>query len=210
MSYLRRTAPLLLALTLLGLAAVLALLAVDVRAWQGKVTRDDLVFLTHRSQLGLWRTPAVLPGDPARSLLGADDAVSYRQALQFFWISRVGGTTAGQPDLAAERVVTEERLQGVLATGATRAERSTAANLLGVMTITTPAADSATQKETLERAKLYFTQAVREDPGDTAAKVNLELVLRIGSPVKAVLDQDARGGFGSGGANGLGPVGGGY
>jgi hypothetical protein len=209
-NYLRRVLPLLFAVILLGLAAVLGLLAVDVRAWQGRVTRDDLVFRTHRSQLGLWRTPAVLPGDPARSLLGADDAVLYRQALQFFWISRVGGTTAGQPDLAAERVVAEERLQGILATGATRAERSTAANLLGVMTITTPAADSATQKETLQRAKLYFTQAVREDPGNTAAKINLELVLRIGNPIKAQLDQDARGGFGSGGANGIGAVGGGY
>jgi len=210
MSFLRRVLPLLLALTLLALAALLALLAVDVRAWQGRVTRDDLAFRTHRSQLGLWRTPALLPGDPARSLLGADDAVLYRQALQFFWISRVGGTTAGQPDLAAERVVAVERLQGVLDSGATRAERSTAANLLGVMTISTPAADSATQKQTLERAKLFFTQAVREDPTNTAAKINLELVLRIGSPVKTQLDQDARGGFGSGGANGLGPVGGGY
>ena len=210
MKLLRRVAPLVLALTLLALAVVLALVAVDVRAWQSRLTRDDLTFQTHRSQLGLWRTPALLPGDPARSLLGADDAVLYRQALQFFWISRVGGTTAGQPDLAAERVVAEERLQNVLADGETRVERSTAANLLGVMTITTPAADSATQKETLQRAKLYFTQAVREDPSNTAAKSNLEIVLRIGSPVKAQLDQDARGGFGAGGANGLGPVGGGY
>jgi hypothetical protein len=119
-------------------------------------------------------------------------------------------STGGQPDFAAERVVTEEKLQSLLQTASTREERSNAANLLGVMTVTAPAADTATELEGLDRARLLFTQAVRENPSNYAAKVNLELVLRIGAPDKVKIDQDARGGFGSGGSSGVGAIGGGY
>jgi hypothetical protein len=210
MNRLRRAVPLALAVALLGLAALLALLAVDVRAWQGRFTRDDLRFRAHQSHLGLWRSPAVLPDDPARSLLGVDDALSYRRGLELFWFSRVGVSTGGQPDLAAERVVAEERLQALLENGATREERSNAANLLGLMTVTAPAADTPTELEGLQRARVYFTQAIREDPSNYAAKANLELLLRIGNPGKIRIDQDARGGFGAGGSSGVGHIGGGY
>lgn len=210
MRYLRRAFPLIAAVVLVGLAVVLALLAVDVRAWQGRMTRDDLRFRAHQSHLALWHNPTMLPGDPAGALLGIDDAVSYRRGLQLFWYSRVGVSTGGQPDFAAERVVTEEKLQTLLETASTPEERSNAANLLGVMTVTAPAADTATELEGLDRARLLFTQAIRENPANYAAKVNLELVLRIGAPAKVKIDQDARGGFGSGGSSGVGAIGGGY
>ena len=210
MSRVRRMLPLLVAAVLLGLATVLALLAVDVRAWQGRITRDDLRFRAERSHVGLWRSPAILPSDPARSLLGLDDGLAYRRAVQLFWFSRVGSSTGGQADLAALRVVAEERLQELSETAATAAERSNAANLLGVMAVTTSAADSPTQKATVARARQYFERAVVEDPTNYAAKLNLELALRLERPGKSRLDQDARGGFGFGGANGIGVVGGGY
>ncbi|HKU57849.1 MAG TPA: hypothetical protein VJP41_12605 [Gaiellaceae bacterium] len=206
----RRFLPLVAAIVLIGLAVVLALFASDVRAWQGRVTRDDVRFRAQRSRIGDWRTPTVLPGDPARSVLGLDDALAYRRALQLFWLSTVGASTAGQADLAELRVVAEAQLQTLADSAATRQERSTAANLLGVMAVTTSAADSPTQKATVERAKHYFGLAVREDPSSYAARLNLELALRLEKPGKSRLDQDARGGFGFGGANGLGVVGGGY
>jgi hypothetical protein len=57
MSSFRRLLPLLVAVTLLGLAVLLALFAVDVRAWQGRVTGDDLRFRAAQSRLGLWHSP---------------------------------------------------------------------------------------------------------------------------------------------------------
>lgn len=207
---LRRAFPLVVAVVLLGLAAVLAVFATDVHAWQGRISRDDMRFRAERSRLGFWNSPAVLPGDPARSVLGLDDALSYRHALQLFWLSNVGASTAGQADLAQLRVVAEEQLQTLADSAATREERSTAANLLGVLAVTTSAADSPTQKATVERARHYFELAVVENPANYAAKLNLELTLRLEKPVKSRLDQDARGGFGFGGANGLGVVGGGF
>jgi len=206
---LRRALPLVVAVVLLGLAAILALFAADVRAWQGTLTRDDIRFRAERSHVGFWRSPAILPGDPARSLLGLDDALAYRRVLQLFWLSNVGASTAGQADLAQLQVVAEEQLQTLADTAATPEERSNAANLLGVMAVTTSAADSPTQKATVARAKRYFKLAVVEDPANYAAKLNLELALRLEKPTRSKLDQDARGGFGYGGANGVGVVGGG-
>lgn len=210
MSRLRRGVPLVVALVLCGIAAGLALFAANVRAWQGTFTRDDLRFRVQRAHIGVWTSPTALPGDPARWLLGLDDALTYRRALQLFWLSNVGASTGGQADLAQLRTVAEERLQTLSETAATPTERSNAANLLGVMAVTTSAADSPTQKATVARARQYFGLAVVEDPSSYAAKVNLELTLRLERPRRSQLNQDARGGFGYGGANGLGVVGGGY
>lgn len=208
MKRLRRALPLASAIVLLGLATILVLFAFDVRAWQGALTHGDVSFRAQRSHVGLWRSPAVLPGDPARSLLGLDDALSYRRALQLYWLQRGGASTGGQADLAATRVAAETQLQRLMTSAATREERSNAANLLGVMTVNAPE-NSATQKQEIATARRYFQQAVIADPTNYDAKINLELLLRVAHPGKNKLDQDARGGFGYGGANGVGVVGGG-
>jgi hypothetical protein len=205
---LRRALPLVATVVLFGLATVLALFASDVRAWQGALTHSDLRFRSQRSHIGLWHSPAILPADPARSVLGLDDALSYRQAVQLYWFSTVGASTGGQADLAATRVAAQTELQALMASAATRQERSTAANLLGVMTVTAPS-NSSTQKEEIATAKRYFEQAVVLNPRNYDAKMNLELLLRVAHPGKSKLNQDARGGFGFGGANGVGVVGGG-
>jgi hypothetical protein len=209
MKRIRRALPLIVAVVLLGLATVFALFAADVRAWQGTLTESDLRFRAQRSHPGLWRSPAVLPTDPARSVLDLGDALSYRRALQLFWFSNVGSSTGGEADLAATRVTAETDLQTLMTSGATAEERSNAANLLGVMTVTAPA-NSPTQKEEIKTAIGYFQQAVIANPRNYEAKLNLELLLRVARPSKSKLDQDARGGFGFGGSNGVGVKGGGF
>ncbi|HEX3453770.1 MAG TPA: hypothetical protein VHS03_04025 [Gaiellaceae bacterium] len=209
MRRLRRALPLVFAVVLIGLAAFFALLASDVRAWQGTLTQSDLHFRAQRSHVGFWRSPATIPGDPARALLGLDDALSYRRALQLYWLSTSGSSTGGQADLAATRVDAETELQTLMASAATAQERSTAANLLGVMTVTAPS-NSSTQKEEIATARTYFKRAVVLDPRNYDAKMNLELLLRVAHPGKSELNQDAHGGFGYGGANGVGVVGGGF
>ena len=209
MRRLRRALPLVAAAVLLGLAAVLALFASDIRAWQGAVTNSDLRFRAQRSHIGLWRTPTVLPGDPARSAARPRrrPLVSAGGAALLAAASRARARAA-RPDLAATRADAESQLQRLMTTAATAQERSTAANLLGVMTVTAPAS-SPTQKSEISFATHYFKQAVIDDPRNIDAKLNLELLLRIVRPGKNRLDQDARGGFGFGGANGVGVVGGG-
>lgn len=198
------------ALVLLVLAAVFALLAVDVRAWQGTLRRDDVRFTADHSRKGLWRSPAILPGDPAEHILGLGDALAYRNALQLFWFGQAGGVHNASASVTEIRVSTENALQVLADRARTSAERSRAADLLGVMTITTPAADNATQVQTLERAEAYFQQAIEADPTNFAAKLDLELLLRLERPAKTRFGKDAQGGFGAGGSEGSGVVGGGF
>ena len=210
MRLLRRSVPLAGALVLLGLAAAFVLLAVDVRAWQGTLKRDDVRFTALHSRPDFWSSPAILPGDPARTLLGLGDGLAYRRALQSFWLSEIGVARAGSGSLTEIRVATQEHLQALVDHARTGAERSGAANLLGVMTITTPAADNATQAQTLLRAAAFFRQAIVDDPTNYPAKINLELVLRLGRPGKSHFGADAHGGLGSGGSQGASAIGGGY
>lgn len=210
MTLLRRVRPLVPALLLLAVAAVFALLAVDARAWQSTLRRDDVRFNANYSQPGLWRSPSILPGDPAEHLVGLGSALAYRHGLQLFWLTQFGGARAYTGSVSETRVSTENELQAVADGANTGAERSRAANLLGVMTITTPSADSATQVQTIERATAYFQQAVEADPTDYAAKLNLELVLRLQRPAKTRFGADAKTGLGTGGSHGAGVVGGGY
>ena len=209
MKRLRRALPFIAGLVLMGLATVAALFAFDVHAWQGAFTQGDLRFRAQRSHIGLWSSPAVLPADPARAVLGIGDALAYRRAVQLYWFSQKGASTGGQADLAATRTAAETQLQRLLTSAATPGERSNVANLLGVMTVTAPE-NSATQKQEIAAAIRYFAQAASDDPTNYDAKANLELLLRIAHPGKNKLDQDARGGFGFGGANGVGVVGGGF
>jgi hypothetical protein len=206
----RRFRPLIVPLVLLVVAALFALLAVDVHAWQTRLHRDDVRFTARPFQANLWRSPAILPGDPAEHLVGLDNDLAFRRALQLFWLSQVGVQHISSGSVTETRVTAENDLQAIIDSHKTGAQRSNAANLLGVLTITTPAADNATQVQTLTRAMGYFQQAVVADPTNYAAKANLELLLRLQRPAKTRFGKDARGGFGSGGSHGAGVIGGGF
>lgn len=210
MRRLRRFLPLVASVVLLGLATALVLLALDVRGWQRVLANDDIRFRVTPARPLLWRSPAYLPGDPASAILGLGDAVDFRRALQSFWHNEVGVVRSRGHDLSVARLATQTRLQA-LATGArTAVERSDAADLLGVITITTTATDKATLEDILNRSEQYFRLAIADNPENWGAKVNLEMVLRLKRPGKSHFGKDARGGFGFGGSEGKGIVGGGF
>lgn len=210
MRILKRSIPLVVAAILLGVATFLVLLALDVRGWQRSLAHDDARFLGRPSLTGLWKSPAALPGDPARWLLGLDDALTFRQALQGFYLNELGTLKSNGTDLSAARVGTQTQLEQLAQTGRTAAERSDAANLLGIMTITTTSTDTATLMEILSRSEEDFRHAIAENPSSWAAKANLEIVLRLARPGKSKFGADARGGFGFGGSEGAGVTGGGF
>ena len=211
MSAVRRHRRALAALLCAGLATLLLLFALDVRTWQSTLTRDDLRFRALRGHVGLWQPTTVLPGDPAGSLLGVDDPLAYRHGLQLFWYSRVGADPQTRADLPTTRAQAEATLQQLIDGGRTREERSMAANLLGVLVVSTPDPnDRKSQSQTLQRAATIFQQAVRLDSSNYDAKLNLEVVLRLRRPGKSRFGADARGGYGFGRGRGVGVVGSGY
>jgi hypothetical protein len=200
------------ALVLAGVALVLALLAVDVHAWQTTVARDDLRFRALPAHKGLWQPPTVLPGDPASRLIGTGDAMAYRRALQYFWFARIGSNPEVRQDTPTLRASAQERVQNLIGSAPSAKQRSDAANLLGVLVVTTPApgSDQDAVTQILTRAAQYFQLAIAIDDGNLDAKQNLELVLRLQRPGKGKLGRDARSGYGFGRGRGAGQQGSGF
>lgn len=207
----RRHWPALAALLCGALAAVLLVFALDVRTWQTTLTRDDVRFRALPGHAGLWRPATLLPWDPAASALGVGDAVAFRRALQLFWSSRVGAAPESRAGLPTIRARAEESLQQVIDTGSTTHERSEAANLLGVLVVSTPTpGDRRSHAQTLARAESIFQQAVQLDSANYDAKLNLEVVLRLRRPGKSRLGASAQRAYGFGQGRGVGVTGVGY
>jgi hypothetical protein len=209
---LRRHRLALVALVCGAISVVLVLLALDVRSWQTTISRDDLRFRALPAHTHLWQPPTVLPGDPASALIGTGTTTSYRHALQYFWFSHIGSNPEVRQDMPTLRASAQDKLQQLLASAPSATQRSAAANLLGVLVVTTPAPgnDQSAVEQTLTRSAQYFQQAIALDPANRDAKENLEVVLRLTRPGKGKVGQDARAGYGFGKGQGIGNQGGGY
>ena len=212
MRHVRRHRNALLALLCIAAGAVLLLLAFDAHTWRTTVARDDLRFRALPAHRGLWKPRTSLPGDPASALLGTGDTMAYRKALQLFWYSRIGSNPEERQDLPTLRAQTQQHLQDLTAQGLSAHERSYAANLLGVLVVTTPnsSQDKSAIEQILRRAAGYFQQAIRIDSHNDDAKLNLEMVLRVTKPGKGGFSNDARSGYGFGRGRGATPIGSGY
>jgi hypothetical protein len=207
----RHRSALLAAFCVLG-ATVLVLLAVDANTGKTTVARDDLRFRALPDHRALWTPHTLLPGDPVAGLIGTASTMHYRRALQYFWYSRVGGDPEVRQDAPTLRANAQDRLESLISSAPDTGQRSAAANLLGVLVVTTPAPDRDKDavKQILIRARQYFQQAIAIDPGNADAKQNLELVLRLQKPGKGKLGTDARRGFGFGKGRAAGTAGSGY
>jgi hypothetical protein len=195
-----------------GVAVLLILFALDANTWKTTIARDDVRFRALPTHTQLWQPSTILPGDPASLLIGTGTTVEYRRALQYFWYSQVGRDPQEHQDAPTLRATAQDKLQQVIDSGLNARQRSAAANLLGVLVVTTPAIgnDPSAITQTLKRSAGYFQQAIALDPGNGNAKENLEIVLRLTKPGKGKIGNDARSGYGFGKGHGLGQQGGGY
>jgi len=202
----------LLGIVCAGAAAVLVMLALDVRSWNRTVARDDLRFRALPSHKNLWQPTTVLPGDPAARLIGTGSTMDYRRALQYFWYSRIGSNPQVRQDTPTLRATAQNKLEALITSAPTVEQRSAAANLLGVLVVTTPApgSDQDAVTQILTRGAQYFQQAIAINPLNADAKQNLELVLRLQRPGKGKLGRDARSGYGFGRGRGATELGNGY
>jgi hypothetical protein len=157
-------------------AILLALLAADVRAWPRVVTAGDSVYAM-RPLDASWTPSTRLPVGWSRGLLGLQDDLAARHALQLYRANvgvRARLDTAVQA--AAARAGAEAALAGVAREpGAARA--SQAETLLGVLAFGDFSAGAQTSQA--DQAVSAFEQAVKDDPSNEAAKYDLELLLRL-------------------------------
>jgi hypothetical protein len=212
MKILRRHRAGLAAIVLAAVAVLLVLFALDVRTWQRTVARDDLLFRAIPDHAALWKPKTILPGDPAGSAIGTADTIAWRRAISYFWYTRVGSNPDVHQDVPTLRGKDANWLAAIAQSGASARERSAAANLLGVLIVSTPVPgnDQDVMTKVLQQAAQTFQSALAIDPNNADAKQNLELVLRIQRPGKSKVGRDARAGFGFGRGHGAAAIGNGY
>lgn len=170
------TALRLVAIVLLAAVAVVAgLLAGDVRAWPVALERGDAEYSIAPRRAD-W-TPATQLGGLAETLLGTADDVAARDALRRY--QEVAGLQEHLDDaleVQTQRVAAINELDRV-AGSADPELAAQARTLLGIL-VFGEASEGGGVSQT-NAAIADFTDAIRVDPGDTAAKFDLELLLRL-------------------------------
>lgn len=160
----------------LAAAAVALLLALDVRAWPGRLAADDVRFRSAPVTSGLWRPRQLVPFDAAQRLLGLGSALQYRRALRSWRLSRplVGVFT---PDVAANRIDAQVALTAAARDVHGPVPRAQLANLLGVLETALATGDSRVTRAFTRGAVASFVRAGELDERDDAPKYNLEYEL---------------------------------
>ena len=169
----------------LGAAVILLLLALDVRRWEHRIAADDVAVTVNPARQDLWQPTETIPFGAARSMLGLDDALAYRRALDLF--------AQGQPWFNAElvpvpvlqyRKLAQVELGRLAQHDPDAARRSRELNMLGALsTVTVTPYDPAHRLSGLIHAVTAYHAAVIADDRDDAAKFNLEVTLRLISRV---------------------------
>jgi hypothetical protein len=209
----KRAALLLGAAAALALAVAFALLATDVSRWPGALKAGDARYRTNPDEAGLWRPDELAPRRLARDLLGLDDDLAYRRAVQGLRVARLEGPSVTDPNLSLLRSDAQARLLEIMESEGDPARRSQAANLMGVVALVSLVAEERDRAILFSTAVRSFRRAIALDPGNNDAKYNLELSLQRGRQLQlseAAGGKDpAPGGQGQRGA-GTGDPGSGY
>jgi len=166
------------ALVCLVVAVFLILLATDILRWSSALQASDVRYRVNPSARGLWNIDAIVPGDPGRGLLGIDDDLALRKAVRSLELSKLGGRADYHPQLILQRADAEERLQTLASGGGDRAQRSRAAELLGVLQLALPTGNPQQRSAFLLKAVANLQKAIQLDPNNDEAKYNLEVALR--------------------------------
>ncbi len=162
---------------MLALAALLTVLAADVLRWGGHIERADFR-AGGPNGTRVWNVDTRLPGDPAADLLAVDDDVLFRRALQLFRLGNPRRPARNQLDLNV-RLAADSRLADVVDSHPDAAIRSRAAMLRGLLALETARGEPLRAETNLRRALSELRTAIRLDEGNTDAKYDLELVMRL-------------------------------
>jgi hypothetical protein len=173
----------------LAVAAVLVLLAVDAHAWQTRMRADDLRFRTSPLAENLWRPESHAPFGLARRLLGLDDDLAYRRALQQFRVGRPTEPTYS-PQTTADRAQAQIALAQLGRDDSNALRASQEENLLGVLGFALATQDTSQSKTFLNNSIAAFRDAIDRNPGNEDALWNLEYAL---SQLKSSDPQEAGG-----------------
>jgi hypothetical protein len=166
-----------LAAVLLVLAVLAALLAADVRGWRDGLSAGDAVF-AQRPADATWSGASLLPGDPARRILGLSDELAYRRAVQSFVAVEAAGNgfDNGYSESRARGALEAEL--AALARGSDTRRSAEVENLIGILSFLDSKQHGPTAPAPIDRSVAGFHSAAQLDPGNDDAKANLEWLLQ--------------------------------
>jgi len=171
----RRHGLALLGLACLVVAALVAVLADDIRRWPATIRGGDVQVRVAAGQPDPWRAPDRVPFRLGERLLGISDDLEYRRAVRLFLTTRPdprGFSTVTDPTRTTREV--QRRLELIARGKGDLSRRSAAANLRGVLMYESGQyGDTSYARQSIRR----FREAIRIDPSNEQAKFNLELLL---------------------------------
>ena len=206
----------------LVLAVLILLVMANVHRWDGAITRGDARFVAAPPDLsqtsGLpaapaarWKVPTGFTAGLAERFLGLRDDMAFRRALALYRAVNPNPNEQVQfqddPELPAKRIRAQQALTSVAKNDPDPRVRSRATNMLGVLARTGPTpVDPNEQRNQILTTIGLFKSAIKLDPDNADAKLNLELVLQDPQTETFVSggpggnpDAGRRGGTGSGG-----------
>lgn len=164
-------------------AAVAALLATDVRAWQSALAADDARAVARPGKAMPRGADEILPFHVSRDVLGLQDDLELRRALVLFHAGYTGIPSQDESVAgSAARAGAETALERVVQAEGDRRRASMAANLLGVLELVDASAGVTGSDASIGRAIVELQNAIRLDPTDDDAKANLELAMAEAPP----------------------------
>ena len=197
----------------IGAASVLAvvaiavsILATDLLDWRSRIDAGDTRFASGSLAAGMWEPRQLVPLGVAKSMLGVEDDLSYREAVRAFVLGRPREQPFGDTDLLGARGHARELLEPIVDGAGAPSRRGAAANMIGVLGFANAAIDPDQSYSYLTESVRWFRRAIALDPGNDDAKYNLELALsrlkNVKPPPSQKPPKGSKGGAGSGAGTG--------
>lgn len=153
------------------------MLAVDVARLERALAADDARFAARPLAGGYWQDEGRLPFGVARRLLGLEDDLAHRRAVEAFWRSQPRRPLDERALFVEERTRAQRLLTELEGRAPTPERAGQIALLRGVLALVA-APEEGDRRALVVAAADNFRRAVVADPRLDDAKFNLEAILR--------------------------------
>ena len=189
------------AIAVFGIAVVLALTAADVLSWRGQTARASVALDKRTYDPHIWQPDTLMPVGLSRWLVAAEDEVAFGRGLQRFRLlrsipSNAGASSGGAFQANQVRIAeTELALERLAQRPLPRKLRSRAQQLAAIALfehLLSGTNSLSSQVAPLEQTQQALAHAIRIDPDNDAAKIDLEQLFQLYAQVLHVEPEELR------------------
>ncbi|MGH3110045.1 MAG: hypothetical protein ACRDQT_03900 [Gaiellaceae bacterium] len=159
-------------------AAFSTALAIDLLRADRHFEAADVRFTTRLDRAVSWTPDTALPAGLSRSVLGLDDDLEYRGAVQQFWLSNPRAPLRQFSDVT-RRAAAERRLAELSDESGNDEHRSLLFTMRGGLLLEEARATPSQREVFVRRAIEQFQSAIAQDPSNDDAVHDLELSLKL-------------------------------